>query len=142
MFEKYNFPRTLSIEEWREYLRRDIHTEERVIIEEVKMEYKFNSKVKLLHDVVNSKGLYISKLTNLYGNCLFESLVEHKMCNCEDDLRKALAYIMYVYQDYPNFFPNQQLTLKELFNVTNEVEYVLCRDDRKSINYYVIIISF
>ncbi len=65
-------------------------------------------------------------LTKLVGDCMFESLIYHGIGRSVESLRKGIAFIMYIYKDYKNFFLTQETPLSELFSMWNEVEYVRC----------------
>lgn len=134
-----DFPRSCNKDVWNKYLNekmgRNLKKDEEILLQCVKLEKYFNDKTKELHEVAKKKGLYICKLTELFGNCLFESLSFLDLADTEDDLRKATAHIMYMYQDYEGLFSGVTETLKEIFDRTNEVEYVVCRDDNKPYKY-------
>ena len=66
---------------------------------------------------------------------MFESLVYHKIGNTIDELRKSIAHLMYIFQDYPNFFPYQEQTIRQMFTNTNDVKYVLCKSEKKMYKY-------
>jgi hypothetical protein len=129
------FPKTIDIETWQTYLERDLLQEEIIILMGFRGEKILNAKLEQLRSNALTNNLNITHLTELSGNCLFESLVKLGICNSIDSIRQGLAFILYQYQDYKNFFPNQEDTLKELFEMTNEVEYVYCSDDNKLYKY-------
>jgi hypothetical protein len=136
-------PKTLNITKLTEYLGRELTFDERYIIEDYKTEKIINNKMDELYDQCYQKKLYVPLLTNLDGDCMFETLVYHlfndeiKTNNNEftnkqlkeyvSELRTVLSIIMYIYKDYKNFFPNQSESLSELFNLTNEVKQVSCK---------------
>lgn len=73
------------------------------------------------------KNYYVPMLTSLDGNCLFESLLYHKIGTSVEQLRQTLALIMYLYKSYKGFFPNREESLEDLFVPFNCVEYVVCK---------------
>jgi hypothetical protein len=121
----YPFPRTLNVAQWEKYLGRKLIDEEYSLIESVRDERDYNKDLEKLYDITKKKGLYIAKLTPRNGNCLFESLNALELCENQDNFRKFLAHIMYMYKDYKNFFSYDARTLREMFNDTNEIEYVI-----------------
>ena len=132
----YPFPRTLNITQWEMYLGRKVADDERSLIESVKDERQNNNDLQDLFDIVTKKGLYIPRLTSRNGNCLFESLTILGLCEDQDNFRKFLAHLMYVFRNKKNFFGNQDSrSLEEMFNDTNEVKYVLCNEDYRIYKY-------
>jgi len=131
----YKFPRTLNIRLWEEYLGRNITYEEHSLIESVRDERNYNRDLDMLFEITKKKGLYIPKLTARNGNCLFESLTILGLCENLDDFRKFLAHMMYFFKDKKNFFSYDSRSLVEMFNDTNEIEYVLCHEDYKIYKY-------
>lgn len=125
--EEFKFPKTTNIRAWMNYLGRKLGRREFSIIHSVVLEKEFNDKMDELYSVSEKKGLYVPELTDLHGDCMFESLNYHGIGNNVHDLRNSLATIMYLYQDYKNFFPTQETTLKELFEAMNDIKYVSCR---------------
>jgi hypothetical protein len=120
-----DFPRTANHIIWEKYLKRDLLPKERFLLQQAHAENNFNEVLRTLHEKSLEKGLYISKLTKLHGNCLFESLIEHNIGESADTLRKSLSYLLYVFKDHKPFFETQDESIKDLF-VFNEIEYVFC----------------
>jgi hypothetical protein len=129
------FPKTLNRDLWESYLDRQLTTEEIFIINDVKMEKMFNDKMEKLYENAKPLDLYIPVLTNLHGNCLFESLEYYKLCDDHDEFRKSLANLMYMVKDCKSFMPNQDRSLKDMFSDTNEIEMVFCRNDEHVYKY-------
>jgi hypothetical protein len=82
-----------------------------------------NKTIRELQNVCVSRGLRIAKLTNLHGDCLFESLLYHKIGKDVASLRAGLASVMHIFRKKKNFFPGQDETLEDLFLFANEIEY-------------------
>lgn len=125
----YRFPRTLNVAKWEEYLGRRISDEEYSLIESTRDERSYNRDLDKLFEITRKKGLYIPKLTARNGNCLFESLTILGLCENQDDFRKFLAHMMYIFKNRKNFFSYDTRSLEEMFNDTNEVEHVLCNEE-------------
>jgi len=92
-----------------------------------------NACLKILHYNCQLNNLYVPKLSEMVGNCLFESLIYHGIGNSVDDLRKGLAFLMYIYRDYKDFLPNG-LTLKEMFEFQascDDIQYVSNNDKNR-----------
>ena len=129
------FPRTLNVLQWEFYLNRPLDRHEHVLFHNMKVEMRQNKKLEALYNNCLPYKLYIPALTNLHGNCLFESLNYHNIGEDVEDLRLALSYIMFQYKNYKNFFDQQNETLEELFNIYNDIEYVYCRNTKKLYKY-------
>lgn len=125
----YPLPQTLNIKRWENYLGRRLDDEEYSLIEAVKSERDYNRNLIELFERTKSKGFYIPKLTERDGNCLFESLEIIGLCDDKDDFRRFLAYMMYVYKNKKNFLKFDDRSLCDMFNDTNEIEYVLCNEE-------------
>lgn len=141
--ESLRFPRTIQESSWIYYLGRNLNYTERNILSNVKTEYDMNQRLteiyqileeknnKIISDDQNNYRYYVPELTNLDGNCLFESLVYHGLANSVNDIRQGMAYILFLFKDYQDLFPNFNMSLKEMYDMTNEIEYVrLSRYDK------------
>lgn len=122
------FPKTISHKAWEEYLGRSLSHEEKFIMEGYRAEKYMNQMLDDLYkQCIKKKIFYVPMLTNLDGNCLFESLLYHKIGSSVEQLRHSLALIMYLYKSYSGFFPSRSETLEEMFVPYNCVEYVYCK---------------
>ena len=133
--DNLDFPRTINMFQWTKYLNRELTIEEKHLFNTVRMEKMLNMQLEKINENINKKNLEISYLTPLDGNCLFESLSYLGVGNNSDELRKAVCYLMVIFKDYKNFFPDQAETISELFQVFNEIEYVHCRQDSRIYKY-------
>jgi len=132
------YPMTARESEWENFLERKLKRFEKEIIHDLIREIMFNTeKMEPLHRKLYLKTMYIPALTQLHGNCFFESCVELGLGSDADNLRKAVAYLMYQYQDKKYFIPGQDLSLKELFQleIYDEIEYVYCKKLKKLLKY-------
>jgi hypothetical protein len=129
------FPRNINVRVWTKYLKKRLTNHELSILQNIRDEKIMNSKMKELHDKVREHNLYVSELTKLHGNCLFESLIYYGLADSVSSIREGLAYVMYQFQDYKNFFPSQEESLGELFQYTNEIEHVICSNNKKLYKY-------
>lgn len=126
--EEFEFPKTVKQSEWIKFLGRSLTRREKFLIQDLKSEHRMNERMQKLYQNCNGKNMYVPVLTNLIGDCMFESLVYHKIGYDVETLRKGLAHLLYIFQDYDNLFPTNDMALKKLFELFNEVEYV-CRTD-------------
>src|SRR3990172_12483229 len=121
---QFQFPKTVRHEDWEDYLKRPLTRKEMMLIEDLKSEHRMNLHMDKLYKVCRGKKMYVPLLTNMNGDCLFESLNYHKIGYDVESLRKGIAFLLYIFQNYENFFPNNDMTLKDQFALFNEVEYV------------------
>lgn len=134
------FPRLRKSEEWDNYIKRcDFYVRRflnrKLAKREYNILYDFKSERNMnymLYDLYTKWGkqFYVPRLTRMHGDCLFESLIYHGIGKNVMDLRKGLACIMYLFKDYKNFFPGNETSIVELFEPFNEIEYVICRNDK------------
>src|SRR5580698_1257501 len=109
---------------WELHLERKLYPVEIKLFTEYSAEKSMNGRLLALYDICIKKGLYIPMLSKMDGNCLFESLVYLGIGNDITTLRNGIASIMYVFKDYPKFFPEQEASLNKLFTEWNDIEYV------------------
>lgn len=128
---------------WKNYLERELKSDELVILNEYFSEIHYNkNKIDSLYDKLKEQNLEISKLTKRKGNCLFESLNNLGLGQNVSELRKTLSYLLSTFRDYPNFIPESNMTLKEMFECSNEIEYVKCSSTGKLFRYnYEVMIK-
>jgi hypothetical protein len=124
------FPKSYEEKDWVKYLGKSLTYEEKHILDSARMEDHFNKKIDELHAICKSKNLYIPKLTNMDGNCLFESLIYHGIGTDIIDFRAGLAHLMYQFRNLKNFLPHTPMTLEELFKY-NEDQYVYTVKENK-----------
>lgn len=126
--EELYFPKTVNHRVWEYYLNRRLSHDERFILENYRAEKYMNHMMDGLFEQCTKKQIYfVPMLTSLDGNCLFESLIYHQIGSSVIQLRRSLSLIMYMYKSYKGFLPNNELSLEELFDNTNEIEYVVCK---------------
>lgn len=133
--EEIDYFALLNIHKLRLFLNRDVTHEEMSILSYIKSEYNFNQEIKNLYNCGLQYNLYIPALTELSGNCFFESLQILNIIDDQIKFRNALAMAMLVFKDKKFFIKNQDLTLEELFNFTNEIECVYCTNTNKFYKY-------
>lgn len=102
------------------------------IIREFISEIRMNHGIYSVYKKAEKYNMGIEKLTSFAGNCLFESIIMTGIVGTEmtvEKLRKGLATIMILFKDYKNFFPNDESSLKDIFELLNtgdcEIEYVV-----------------
>lgn len=126
--EELKFPKTLDLQKWSKYLGRNLTFEEKFIMVSYRSERCTND---MLHELYNQcfkkNKYYVPMLTHLDGNCMFESLAYHGICENHTQLRTIISTLLYIFKDYKNFLPNTNMSFFDMFTMTNEIEYVICR---------------
>ena len=131
----YLYETTVNMDYWRNYMRRDLKDKEIAILKNTRCENMMNRKIKELYGHASSKNLFVPMLTNLHGNCIFESLQYHGLCDDLDDFRKGLAMLLLAVKNKKYFFPDQEMSLSEVFATRNEIEYVFCKNKKRLYKY-------
>jgi hypothetical protein len=130
----FPYPKTLKKQLWESYLQRFLEQDEAFIIDDLRNEKYFNKKLEDLHIIAAKKGLYVPMLTNLHGNCLFESLEHYGICSSKNDMRQGLAYLLSIFKNHKGLFKDPR-SPKEIFADINEIENVLCKDVNRAYKY-------
>jgi hypothetical protein len=132
---KYLYKRTVDPVYWQKYLSRKLTTEEKFILSDSKSEQKINNEIKEIYARAQQDGLYIPVLTDMKGNCLFESLQILGLFEDFNLFRSGLAQILLILKNVPDFLPNIHEPLGEMFPNFNEVEFVKCGKTKKLYKY-------
>ena len=130
-----NFPQTIDIGEWSKFLKRELTNDEKRLFARVLEERMLNSAIDNINKCVKDRNLKVCKLTDLHGDCFFESLVILGIGDDSEKLRISISHLMYIFRDYRGFFPDQEETLAELFSHFNEIEYVHCKQTNRIYKY-------
>ena len=98
---------------------REIEEIEKKLIIHYFIENELNKNISILRNRINSKGLYIPKLTKINGNCFYESLI-----------------ILGIYKDLYNEFNinNEHFINEQIANFRNEISLIFIKI--KNIKYY------
>ncbi len=133
--QTFTFPQSHNKHEWIHFLNRELNPQEEYLFHSLQVEGIMNHCIRTINNNVKNKNLQISKLSVTDGNCLFDSLSSLGIGNNADELRKSITYLLLIFQDYKNFFPDQKESIKELFGLFNEIEIVFCKNDSKIYKY-------
>lgn len=104
-------------------------------------EILMNNALKQIQTKCDQQNINISCITKLDGNCLFESIISTGVCGNISiiELRKGIAFIMKTFKNMKNFFPTEESSLCELFDILNsgdaEVKHVIQDNDKQKIEY-------
>jgi hypothetical protein len=132
-----DFPKTYDFKIWSDYLKRPLKKEEENILSKAQFEHHINNQLRAINEKSKENNVCFAHTTNLHGNCFFESLQYHKIITNHEEFRKDLAYLMYIFQDIPNFIPGFKIPLKEIFNEfsSDEIQIVFNHKDKKYYKY-------
>lgn len=128
-------PKSPNIKKWESYLDRKLTNKEKNLLINASNEIDLNKMIMDLAINLKNPDLYIPQLTFSDGNCLYESITYHIKDISILDLRKTLSNFMIIYKNYANLFPNQELTLNDMFTMQNEIEYVYDKKTNTVYNY-------
>lgn len=106
---------------------------EKELMEDVKFEEEINVEVRNIYNIANTNRMYIPFLTDMDGDCLFNSLRPYTGIDVQK-LRNRLATLLRTFKSKKNYFPKIEDSLEEMFNATNDVEYV--RTKNKPTKFY------
>jgi hypothetical protein len=124
------YPDKPDIDLWESYLNRELTLKEKNILLDVVMEKELNNCIKGLQQNLLGNNCFIPSLTNNNGNCLFESLgilgYGDNDLNIQPHImiRNNLSSMLLYMRNIEDFFPNLSITPEEIFNNSNEVEFV------------------
>jgi hypothetical protein len=131
----YNYEPILDKKYWSMLLARSITDEEQLLFKVVKTEHKINNQIDIINQIASNNGLYIPYLTNIDGNCLFESLKYLGLVDNALELRRAIAEAFILFQDVPDF-PQDGFTMKSYFEMCfRDIEYMYCEKTKKIYKY-------
>lgn len=131
----YKYEPVLDKKYWSSLLGRAITDEEQSLFRIVKSEHKINNQLDTINQIASNNGLYIPHLTNIDGNCLFESLKYLGLADDALQLRRAIAEAFILFQDIPDF-PQEGFTLKTYFDMCfTDIKYMYCEKTKKIYKY-------
>ena len=132
------YPLTTNPTVWGSYLNRKLTTDEHLILKFVESENRYNKQLDNLANIASAKNLHIPALTDLYGNCLFESLQILNVIDDYKEFRKDIAFMMKIFKN-DKLFEIHDETLETLFGmyneIGNEIGYVVNSHDNKLYKY-------
>lgn len=133
----YNYKNTVREEYWEDFLGRKLEQEEIILLKNTESEKKMNDKIFRICEIAKEHDLYIPELTNMHGNCLFESFQYHDLCEDIDEFRCGIAFLMIMFKDIKGIFPGFEN--KSLEDLASEFQFenivVFCRKKRRAYKY-------
>lgn len=126
----YRYKSTVNNEYWTNQLKligKRLTQKEKKLLKSVKYEKQDNEAMARIQNMAIKNGLYIPCLTELVGDCMFESIERVGLCKNKDEFRKGLAVLFFLFGDC-NVISAYNTSLKDVFAMINDVEYVYCHD--------------
>jgi len=126
----YNYKLTINHEYWANQLKsigKRLTKKEKKLLKSVKSEKEFNEAMARIQAKAVTNGLYINRLTELVGDCMFESIQHSGFCKDREEFRKSIAILFFLFGDCKVISAYDE-SLKEVFAFFNEIEYVYCHD--------------
>lgn len=133
----YNYKPTVNEQYWEKFLERELEQEEILLLKNTESEKKMNDKIFHIFKIAKEHDLYIPELTNMHGNCLFESFQYHDLCEDIDDFRCGIAFLMILFKDIKGILPGfSDQSLEELSkNFMVQDSIVFCKKKRRAYKY-------
>jgi hypothetical protein len=128
-------PRTPDVKKWAKFLDRKLTKKEKELIENTEDEYIMNRGIAKLIKKINNDNIYIPRLSVTDGNCLFDSICYHLQEIEPLELRKLISNFMRIYKYFKGIFNFNELSLNEMFEFQNEIEYLHDNDNDKLYKY-------
>ena len=133
----YTYKLTINEEYWTNQLRKinkKLTYKDKKLLRSVKNEKQNNDSIARIHAKALTHGLYVSSLTDLVGDCMFESIEKTGFCEDRTEFRKMMCFIFFLFGDC-KVITGFDDTLKNIFNMRNEIEYVYCHINRRLYKY-------
>jgi hypothetical protein len=124
---------------WREKVGRNLTKKEYEIIKDSRCEYRMNMKINEVQMRLNKIGFKISDLTDLEGNCMYESIG----FNVHEDIeviKKKVSSSMKKWRNEPAIKGND-LVLEELCMIYNEIEFVKVNGKREKYTFDLMVLD-
>lgn len=133
----YNYKLTINDEYWANQLRsigKRLTKKEKKLLRSVKYEKQDNEAMARIQAKAITNGLYIPRLTELVGDCMFESIEHSGFCADREEFRKSIAILFFLFGDCKVISAYEE-PLKEVFAFFNEIEHVYCHDTNLLFKY-------
>lgn len=141
MVRYYTYESTVDINYWKKKLNSNgynLTDNNKKLLKSTKQELWMNNCIRNIYNKGLEFGLYVPCLPKMNGNCLFvslENVLKSRNIDLKADiLRKAIAMIFYLLADSKEFVKGG-LTIREMFEFSNEINYVFCKKSKKIYKY-------
>ncbi len=132
---KPSYKSTINPQYWMQQLGRNLTKKEKYLLMSVRQEKMMNDSICNIYNFATEQKLYTPALTQLSGNCFFESLKILGVCNNVMDFRTGLGMLMFYFRDIKNFIHGQELSIFEMFQFINDIDSVFCHKTKKFYKY-------
>jgi hypothetical protein len=128
---EYYYRSTANEEYWNEAHKSNnkrLTKRDKKFLRSVRNENGNNKSMAKIHANALKDGLYIPCLTELVGDCMFESIEHTGFCKDRNELRKSVAILFYLFGNCKiiSSYIDEGKTLKDIFELFNDIEYVYC----------------
>ena len=120
---------------WQSYLSRKLTNDEKHLLFSTKQEQQLNDEILKIYNVAKNDGLYIPELTELDGNCLFESLRILNLYNDSQLFRIGFAQLLLILKNVHGVLPGFSESLDEIYQNFRDCNYVICSKTKKAYYY-------
>lgn len=134
----YKYKSTININYWKIIFSNNglrLSDKDIKLLNNTKCEKINNDCIKRIHKKALEDNLYIPELTDGDGDCMFESLMHTGLCDDYIEFRKIVALLFYLFGESKSIIPNHNDTLKNIFKMYNEIEYVFCNNNNRLYKY-------
>lgn len=128
MTRTYKYSATLNINYWSNQLQKinkKLTKNDVRLFKHVREEKEINKSLRLIHQYALTDELYIPCLTDLIGDCMFESIEHTGFCKDRNEFRKCIALIFFIFGKC-KIIPSYDIPLKDVFELVNDIKYVFC----------------
>jgi hypothetical protein len=132
---EFHYERTINPNYWASFLGRNLTHEEMSVLDSVIKEKQLNNAIRSVHTFAASRGMYIYKMVSMSGNCFYESLQLLGLFENMTEFRHTIAVSMILFGDIKYFNPIDDRKLREIFEMTNEIEDVYCTKTKTFYKY-------
>jgi hypothetical protein len=133
----YTYKLTINEEYWSNQLRKigkKLTYKDKKLLRSVKYEKQDNESMMRIQTKALTNGLHIKALTELVGDCMFESIEKSGLYEDREAFRKSLSLIFFLFGNCP-VITSYTETLKQIFEMCNEIEYVFCHTNKRLYKY-------
>ncbi|VBB17830.1 hypothetical protein YASMINEVIRUS_293 [Yasminevirus sp. GU-2018] len=137
MTRVYNYKLTVNEAYWTAQLKKvgkALTKKDRKLLRSVKYEKQDNESMARIQTKALTNGLYIPCLTDLVGDCMFESIEKTGFCEDRKEFRRSVALLMFLFGEC-NVIKTYNASLKSTFESFNDIEYVYCHNSKRLYKY-------
>lgn len=133
----YNYKSTASEVYWKAQLKKIkkvLTKKDKKLLKSFKYENQCNESMLRIQTYALEKNLHITCLTDLAGDCMFESIEKTGFCKDKQVFRRSVALLLFLFGNC-NVIETSNVSLKDTFELFNDVEFVFCHDTKKLYKY-------